>query len=258
MAAICIILIGGAAAGVVGNIITTYITTGTINFTDPRTLGFASWLSAHFLLVMIVVLLVLALTASAYVAHRHQKLASRQKKQAHEDAFVNVARGVADIGAGVRVALEERKSNLPINLVSTQQETAQSAQAWNLPYLRNPFFTGREELLKQLHDNLTQNKAAALTQARARPEDSAQAQAIHGLGGIGKTQTAVEYAYRYRDDYHAVLWVNAATRDELVISFVGLATLLNLPERGEKDQPKIVAAVKQWFTAHDGWFLIVD
>jgi tetratricopeptide (TPR) repeat protein len=139
-----------------------------------------------------------------------------------------------------------------------QQETSQSASAWNVPYLRNPFFTGREELLKQLHDNLTQNKAAALTQAQARPGDSAQAQAIHGLGGIGKTQTAVEYAYRYCDDYRYVLWVNAATRDELITSFVGLATLLNLPERQEQDQTKIVAAVKHWFTAHDRWLLIVD
>ncbi|MGZ3645971.1 MAG: NB-ARC domain-containing protein [Ktedonobacteraceae bacterium] len=103
-------------------------------------------------------------------------------------------------------------------------------------------------MLKQLHDKLTQNKSAALTQA----------QAIYGLGGIGKTQTAVEYAYRHRKDYRYVLWVNAATRDELINSFVGLVTLLNLPERQEKDQTLIVAAVKQWFTTHDRWLLIVD
>ncbi len=174
------------------------------------------------------------------------------------DALVNAARGVADIGVGVRTALEELKANPPASPVLLQQETSQPASAWNVPYLRNPFFTGREELLKQLHDNLTQNRAAALTQAQARPADSAQAQAIHGLGGIGKTQTAVEYAYRYRDDYHSVLWVNAATRDELTTNFVGPATLLNLPERQEQDQTKIVAAVKQWFTTHDGWLLIVD
>ena len=107
---------------------------------------------------------------------------------------------------------------------------------------------GREELLKQLHDNLTQNKAAALTQA----------QAIYGLGGIGKTQTAVEYAYRYRDEYRSVLWVNATTRDELITSFVGLATLLNLTEQQEQDQTKIVEAVKHWFTTHNEWLLIVD
>src|SRR5437763_5998976 len=60
---------------------------------------------------------------------------------------------------------------------------------WNIPYRRNPFFTGREEILTYLHNVLTENKtAAALTQA----------QAISGLGGIGKTQIAIEYVYRYR------------------------------------------------------------
>jgi hypothetical protein len=39
---------------------------------------------------------------------------------------------------------------------------------------------------------------------------------------------------------------------------VGLATLLNLPEKQEKDQAKIIAAIRQWFTTHDGWLLIID
>src|SRR3989440_4969588 len=119
---------------------------------------------------------------------------------------------------------------------------------WNMPFRRNPFFTGREELLKHLRDNLTTTKAAALVQA----------QAVSGLGGIGKTQTAVEYAYRYYHTYHAVLWVNATTRDALITSYVDLAALLNLSEREEQDQNKIVAAVKRWFTTHDRWLLIVD
>src|SRR5205823_2970545 len=106
------------------------------------------------------------------------------------------------------------------------------------PFRRNPFFTGREELLKHLRDNLTTTKAAALVQA----------QAISGLGGIGKTQTAVEYAYRYHHVYHAVLWVNAAARDALISSYVELAALLTLPEREERDQNKIITAVKRWFT----------
>ncbi len=248
LVAIWIFLIIGVAVGVVGNIIFTYVTTGTINFTDPRTLSITSWLTAHLLLAIIFVLLALALTVSAYWAYNHEKLEAQQKKQAHEDALVVVAKGVADIGAGIRAALEERKASPTVEPLPSQQETPQSPSTWNVPYLRNPFFTGREELLKQLRDNLTQNKSAALTQA----------QAISGLGGIGKTQTAVEYAYRYRDEYRSVLWVNAATRDELVTSFVGLATLLNLPEQQEQDQTKIVAAVKHLFTTYDKWLLIVD
>jgi tetratricopeptide (TPR) repeat protein len=256
LAAIWTLVIVSALAGALGNIIYTFATTGAVTFTNLHSL--TSWLSANLVWIIFVFLAVLALTVCAYVAHRHQVLAMQKQQQAQNEQLVSAVKGVADIGVGMRAALEEIKANPPASPVSSQQETTQSAPAWDVPYLRNPFFTGREELLKQLHDNLTENKAAALTQAQARPEDSAQAQAIHGLGGIGKTQTAVEYAYRYRDDYHAVLWVNAATRDELSTSFVGLATLLNLPERLEQDQTKIVAAVKQWFTAHDGWLLIVD
>jgi hypothetical protein len=67
---------------------------------------------------------------------------------------------------------------------------------WNLPH-RNPHFTGREGLIKQLHRNLTAGTATALTQTAA----------IHGLGGVGKTQLAIEYAYRFKDDYDMGWWI---------------------------------------------------
>jgi hypothetical protein len=256
LAAIWTLVIVSALAGALGNIIYTFATTGTITFTNLHNL--TSWISTNLVWIIIIFLAVLALTICAYLAHRHQVRELQKQQQAQNEQLVSAVKGVADIGVGMRATLEEFKANPPASSIPAQQETSPPASAWNVPYLRNPFFTGREELLKQLHDNLTQNKAAALTQAQARPTDSAQAQAIHGLGGIGKTQAAVEYAYRYRDEYRYVLWVNAATRDELIASFVGLAALLNLPERQEQDQTKIVAAVKQWFTTHDGWLLIFD
>jgi len=119
---------------------------------------------------------------------------------------------------------------------------------WTVPYSRNLFFTGRERPLASLHDNFTTSRAAVLTQA----------QAISGLGGIGKTQTAVEYAYRYREEYRFVLWANATTRETLIADFVTLAGVLDLPEKNEQDQNIIVAAVKRWLAQHDGWLLILD
>ena len=73
---------------------------------------------------------------------------------------------------------------------------------WNVSYRRNPFFTGREVILSDLYTMLRNGKTAALTQPRA----------ISGLGGVGKTQIAIEYAYRYRDFYQAIFWLTASTR----------------------------------------------
>lgn len=118
-----------------------------------------------------------------------------------------------------------------------------------LPHHRNAFFTGRDDLLDMLAATLTSNRTAALTQA----------QAISGLGGIGKTQIAVEYAYRYSEHYQAIFWVTASSRDTLIADFVSLAELLNLPEKAERDQTLVVRAVKHWLTTTETrWLLILD
>ena len=118
----------------------------------------------------------------------------------------------------------------------------------NIPIVRNHFFTGREDLLALLHERLARVRTAALTQP----------QALYGLGGIGKTQTAAEYAFRYGDDYDQVFWIRAASRETLVADFVTLAELLALPEKNDRDQQRSVAAVKRWLGSHEGWLLILD
>jgi len=124
----------------------------------------------------------------------------------------------------------------------------QASRIWTIPIARNPFFTGRETLLDLLHQRLSTARTAALTQA----------QALFGLGGIGKTQAAVEYAFRYGDDYAHVFWMLAASRETLAADYVTLAALLDLPEQAEQDQQRVVAAVKRWLAAHADWLLILD
>ena len=117
---------------------------------------------------------------------------------------------------------------------------------WNVPFRRNPYFTGREAILTQLEAALASDTPAALYQA------------IAGLGGIGKTQTAVEYAYRHRDQYRAVLWVRTGTQTNLDASYRELAEVLGLPEKDERDSNKVVTAVRRWLGREPGYLLILD
>ena len=131
-------------------------------------------------------------------------------------------------------------------LVSTATEGR-----FHVPYERNAFFTGRDALLDNLHKALTQNNAAALTQA------------IYGLGGVGKTQAAVEYAYRHfydKPDYTTVFWVRAETTEEIQQGFVQIARSLKLLSEENNTPERAVPVVKAWLeNPHNrGWLLVYD
>jgi tetratricopeptide (TPR) repeat protein/DNA-binding CsgD family transcriptional regulator len=113
---------------------------------------------------------------------------------------------------------------------------------------RNPFFLGREEVLTRLRRQFQADQAKAFSQP----------QAICGLGGVGKTQLALEYAYRYGRDYQSVLWTRAASRDSLVEGFLEIASLMRLPEQDERDQGVVITAVKTWLIQNTSWLLILD
>lgn len=137
-----------------------------------------------------------------------------------------------------------------------EQETRQLLEAsftallpyWSVPLPHNPFFTGREEILERLHTQLGADRVMALTQSSA----------LYGLGGIGKTQIALEYAYRYGLEYSAVFWIGAETQEEILSSLLRIAEVLQLPERNEKDQQRVVAAVQRWLETSGQWLVILD
>ena len=158
-------------------------------------------------------------------------------------SWPNKDTALTDVAAGLRRVIVEELPQL-----SASAPRAALPKIWNVPYPRNPFFLGHDAELVQIRHNLHAGQATALSQP----------QAISGLGGIGKTQLALEYAYRYHQDYTAVLWARAESTEALVSSYVALATLLRLPERETKEQEVTVQAVKTWLQTHRTWLLILD
>ena len=155
-----------------------------------------------------------------------------------------------DIVTGIRKTVDELNALTSDTLPSFDTRPADTKMAplsiWNVPHHRNTFFTGREDILTHLHSTFTAGKTVILTQA------------ISGLGGIGKTQIAVEYAYRHREEYKAILWAKADSREILVSDLVGIAELLNLAKKNPQDQNQMVSAVKRWLQSNTNWLFILD
>ncbi|MGH7141542.1 MAG: trypsin-like peptidase domain-containing protein [Minisyncoccia bacterium] len=142
---------------------------------------------------------------------------------------------------------EQRWSQTRMEYVQRiKSPSPQGEKIWNVPYPRKQFFTGREALLKRLHTHLQTAQTSVLGQV------------ISGLGGIGKTQLAVEYAYRHRKEYQAVLWARAETTEALTTSYTEMARLLQLPQKDAKEQEETIQGVKEWLSYQQHWLLILD
>jgi tetratricopeptide (TPR) repeat protein len=115
----------------------------------------------------------------------------------------------------------------------------------NLPP-RNPNFTGRTSLLTRLGRNLRSGGAAAVVQT----------QTVHGLGGVGKTQLAAEYAHRHASDYNLVWWITAEQPAAIPGQLVALARQLGIPEAAE--QGETIHALWQMLAGRGRWLLIFD
>jgi tetratricopeptide (TPR) repeat protein len=117
-------------------------------------------------------------------------------------------------------------------------------EVWELRGHRpDPYFTGRDDELVALHHALRSGSPTAAIQV------------ITGLGGIGKSRLAVEYAYRYGAAYDLVWWIRAEDRATLRSDYVELAQALGLPS-DQDDQA--VASLRQELRRRRDWLLVFD
>jgi tetratricopeptide (TPR) repeat protein len=114
---------------------------------------------------------------------------------------------------------------------------------WNVP-ARNPGFTGRERLL-------------AAVRRRLESGDRTAVQALQGMGGVGKTQLAIEYAHRFGDEYDLVWWVNAENAGLIGEQFAALGCDLLCADQGaplEVVRRAVLSALREL----GSWLLVFD
>jgi tetratricopeptide (TPR) repeat protein len=86
---------------------------------------------------------------------------------------------------------------------------------------RNPHFTGRGKELQELRDRLVEGQTAVIAQPGIP---------LYGLGGVGKTEIAAEYAYRFRDEYSLCWWIRCEQEDLIANSLLNLGRMMRLPD----------------------------
>lgn len=134
-----------------------------------------------------------------------------------------------------------------VNAVSTngsaQKPMDSLPRVWNLP-ARNPGFTGRDALLAAVREELT-------------VADRAVVQAFNGMGGVGKTQLALEYAHRHVAAYEVVWWVDSEQPSLIGVQFAALGSALECVEPGAAIDV-VRSAVLGKLRGRGRWLLVFD
>lgn len=140
-------------------------------------------------------------------------------------------------------------------------------KVWGKIPQRNKNFTGREEILERLRRSLATRVTAVLPTPMPRqspgPGDVAGTvpTALQGMGGVGKTQVAVEYAWRYATEYDLVWWISADQPILVRSSLAALAPHLGLPSAtaaGIEDAATAVLEALRRGNPYERWLLVFD
>ncbi|MCX4237306.1 FxSxx-COOH system tetratricopeptide repeat protein [Streptomyces ortus] len=130
---------------------------------------------------------------------------------------------------------------------STGRRPPQDAsRLWGNVPQRNRNFTGREDLLELLAERLRTGIDAVLPEA------------LHGMGGVGKSQIAVEYLYRHSHDYSLVWWIPAEQHNQVIQSLIELGDRMGLRAGSDVSAVRSVLEALRTGVPYRNWILVFD
>ncbi|WP_229897385.1 FxSxx-COOH system tetratricopeptide repeat protein [Streptomyces finlayi] len=150
-------------------------------------------------------------------------------------------------------------TGVPGGSVSTASQTSpfpppatRPARLWGNVPQRNRNFTGREDLLARLSQRLTSSVSGGTGVTAVLPE------ALHGMGGVGKSQIAIEYVYRNSRDYQLVWWIPSEQTSLIVQSLIELGEQMGLRVGAERSAVPAVLEALRVGTPYSNWLLVFD
>ena len=125
-------------------------------------------------------------------------------------------------------------------------EISQTQASGSILLQRNPAFIARDRELEDLSKYFSK-----------KHHDGPISCVIRGIGGVGKTQTAIEFTHRYKDDYDMMFWVRADEKIELHRTFGAIGRKLRIFDTEDVDRPK-VERIQDWLRTTGSCFTLSE
>jgi tetratricopeptide (TPR) repeat protein len=180
----------------------------------------------------------------------------------NRDIYIDIF-GEMDEGRRKKVLLEGVKNRLTkLERGEESDEEGEGDRFWkneitvkSLPFCRNGYFTGREQTLADIRDIFSKPVMPA---PKTVTHFSHPITVIGGLGGVGKTEIALEYCYRNMKNYHTLWWINAEDSFGLASAYKKLGDKKQILTGDEKDDDDIREKVRSWLENNSGYLLVYD